>query len=104
MAFAWASPQMMETSRGAERPRMRSTVSTIRGLPPESGSSCLGRRCRESGQKRVPEPPARMTGKMRGMRAIATVAYTICSNGWISSMSPWMIRPVAPHTRWPSTV
>jgi hypothetical protein len=32
--------------------------------PDEMGKSCLGKLSREMGQRRVPEPPDRMTGRM----------------------------------------
>ena len=39
----------------------RSTVARSSDRPPANGSSCLGRRTRDSGQKRVPVPPAMIT-------------------------------------------
>ena len=35
-----------------------------------SGQSCLGKLSRETGQRRVPEPPERMTGMIAGVSVI----------------------------------
>ncbi len=42
---------------------IRRAVAAMSGssASPASGSSCFGRRRRDAGQKRVPEPPARIT-------------------------------------------
>src|SRR5262245_13267646 len=47
-------------STGPER-RHRSKVCRIIGSEPASARNCFGRSLRLAGQKRVPDPPARMT-------------------------------------------
>ncbi len=43
-------------------PATRAAVSCSIVRSPTSGSSCFGYSSRESGQRRVPEPPERITG------------------------------------------
>ena len=45
-----------------------------------SSISCFGNCSRDSGQRRVPEPPARMTGRMRGRSGAGT------GRRWVSSV------------------
>ena len=58
----------LQTTIGGAKPgpRARNAVSCIRVRSDISGQSCLGKLSRETGHKRVPEPPDRMTGTMRG--------------------------------------
>ena len=67
--FSWrtigerrSSLVMTQNCFGLASGSRRSTVSWIIDFLLLSGSSCLARRLRLSGQKRVPRPPARMTG------------------------------------------
>ncbi len=62
-------PHTTHVSFGFARPRRRSAVSTISGFFDASGRNCLGRALRDRGQKRVPEPPAMMTGCRAMVRA-----------------------------------
>ncbi len=60
--FACRGPQTMRVSFTEASPLRRPAVSVMSGLFEASGRNCLGRALRDSGQKRVPEPPAMMTG------------------------------------------
>ena len=63
VASAMRAPVATHTRSGETSGCRRLTVAAMSGSSarPASGRSCLGRACREAGQKRVPEPPARMT-------------------------------------------
>jgi hypothetical protein len=54
----------------------RSSVSCNKLLLPMSGTNCLGKLLRLSGQRRVPEPPQRMTGVIMDMDCRASLAMT----------------------------
>ena len=53
----------------------RATVCWIMVCLPSSASNCLARRLRLSGQKRVPRPPARITGKNVGFALVTSVLF-----------------------------
>src|SRR6266550_3711729 len=53
----------MRIRSGGTSPSSRSTAWTRSGRSPTSGSSCLGRSGVDSGQNRVPAPPARMAAQ-----------------------------------------
>ena len=57
---------LQTTTGGAKAaPVARSAVSWINERSEISGQSCFGKLSRDTGQSRVPEPPERMTGRMR---------------------------------------
>src|SRR5688572_33364664 len=51
---------------GPTRETTRSTVSPMRESPEPRGNSCFGRSGVETGQKREPTPPARITAQSEG--------------------------------------
>ena len=55
---ARAAPETTRIRSAGMKPASRSTASSALDRGPASGSSCLGREGDDSGQKRVPEPPA----------------------------------------------
>ncbi len=61
-AAACFGPHTMKVSRARASGGKRETVAARSGSSPASARNCFGRSLRESGQKRVPEPPAMITG------------------------------------------
>jgi para-nitrobenzyl esterase len=67
----WASLQTTSVlSVRLPLPSSRSAVSCSMVRSPVRGSSCFGYMARDAGQRRVPEPPERMTGWMRAIRLL----------------------------------
>ncbi len=64
----WLSLQTTIGAPTSSRPVSLAAVSCSIVRSPTSGSSCFGYSSRESGQRRVPEPPERMTGISMGDR------------------------------------
>src|SRR5207302_8797402 len=60
-AFSWSRFVKIKMFSRGMRPSSRASVSSSNVLPEKSASSCFGRALRESGQKRSPLPPARMS-------------------------------------------
>ena len=61
-AAACFGPHTTKVSLGRASGGRRPTVAASSGASPASARNCLGRLLRESGQNRVPEPPAMITG------------------------------------------
>ena len=61
-AAAWFGPQTTKVSWMRASGGSRFTVAASMGSSPSRGRNCLGRFLRESGQNRVPLPPAITTG------------------------------------------
>jgi hypothetical protein len=61
-AFAWAGPQTTKVCFALAKGGSRWTVAEMSGSSPARARNCFGRSRRDSGQKRVPEPPAMTIG------------------------------------------
>src|SRR5439155_13035517 len=67
----------MSTRSAGTSPSRRSSACTSSGRSPARGSSCFGRCGVDKGQKRVPEPPARIAAQ-----ALTPTRPAVVTGGW----------------------